>query len=201
MSIQCTGTATGEFPADTAFLRILVSGRHVDPQQAYRTRLEAREVVLRVIADTTLVVREENVHENSWDGITHATWECEVAATGTFAGLQEVLSRLAAVPSVGVTGPYWRLSAAARQAARENLLAEAVRRARREAEIMIGALGGTLGSVRAIHSGQDSGAGPEPCMLAAEAGAGEHPPRTLEMDLVPETIPVSESVTVDFGIG
>ncbi|GAB3691707.1 SIMPL domain-containing protein [Corynebacterium nasicanis] len=201
MSIRCTGTAAGEFPADTALLRILVSGRNADSQQAYRTRLEAREVVLRVIAATTVELRAESVHENTWDGVTHATWECEVAATGTFAELQEILSRLAAVPAVGVTGPSWRLSATGRRAAREHLLAEAVRNARREAEIIIRALDGHLGPVLAVRSGHDSSEGPEVRLLAAEAEAGERPPRTLEIDFVPEMIPFSESVTVEFGIG
>lgn len=197
MSIRCTGTAAGEFPADTAVLRIQASGRDADPGRAYRTRREARDVALGVIADTTVEVRAEHVRENTWDDVTHATWECELVATGTYAGLQEILSRLAAVPSVEVTGPDWRLSAAARQAARENLLAEAVRVARREAEVMIGALGGTLGPVRAIHSGEDHWVVHETRMMAAD---GQGPPRSLDMTMEPQLLELSESVTVEFGI-
>ena len=181
MSIRCTGTAAGEFPADTAVLRVQASGRDADPGRAYRTRREARDVALGVIADTTVEVRAEHVRENTWDDVTHSTWECELVATGTYAGLQEILSRLAAVPSVEVTGPDWRLSAVARQAAREGLLAEAVRVAS-EAEVMIGT-GQHARAGRAIHSRQDH-RGVQAAMMAPTVNA--HP--FLDMTMEPQLL-------------
>lgn len=201
MSIRCTGAAAGEFPADTATVRIRVAPRHALAERAHARRVEARDLALGVLAAAAGVqLRGESVSANTWDGETAAVWECEAVAVGEFAGLREVISRLAAVPGIEVSGPDWALSPGTALAAREHLLARAVRNARREAEILIEALGGHLGPVLAVRSGED---GYQPTLMrmtGVDAGSDDLPPRTLELDLTPEMIHVEESVTVEFGI-
>lgn len=202
MSIRCTGTAAGEFPADTAEVRIRVAPRHPVAERAHALRHHARDLARSVIAAVPGVQQcGESISDNTWNGETTAEWECRIVAVGEFAGLREIIARLAAVPAVSVDGPDWDLSSDAARAAREHLLAEAVRSARREAEILITALGGTLGAVLSVHSSGDGYSPPMARMAGVVAETGALPPRTLELDLTPEMIRLRESVTVEFGIG
>lgn len=204
MNVRSTGTARITVPADTATLSLRVAAEHPNAQRAYALRGKAREVARRVLAAAAEVeVHGESVSEYAREGHTTAVWECQVRAVGRFDGLREVLARLAEVPDIQVRGPEWRLSPEGHDAAREQLLREAAVAARREAEVLATALGATLGSVARIDAGKqvDVGMQPHRMLLTGEVGSlPPLPPRTLELDLEPELIPLRESVTVEFAL-
>lgn len=200
MGIRCTGVATAEIPADTASVTLRIDARHPHPEDAYELRREAVALARAVLAAVPAVsVREERIDENAWQGEYTAGWECRVEEAVPCAGLRELIARLADVPSVAVRGPQWRLSGAARQRVREGLLAEAARRARREAEVLAESLGGTLGEVTAVNA-EAGGGHVEPRALAVAGDAAPLPPRTLELGMEPEVLSLTEAVTVEFAI-
>ncbi|RSZ64320.1 SIMPL domain-containing protein [Corynebacterium hylobatis] len=199
-TVRCTGTAAGEFPADTAAVRLRVNARHAHQEGAYRLRQEGLALARAVLGAVSGVeVSDESLGENTWDSHTVATWECAVTAVGGVDGLREIIARLADVPSVEVLGPTWQLSEGRRRELREHLQVAAVRDARREAGLLAEALGVRAGAPQRIDSGDAPYGRPEMRMVAMEVARGaDLPPRTLELDLKPELVPLEESVTVDF---
>lgn len=199
-TVRCTGTAAGEFPADTASVRLRVHARHAHPEGAYRLRQEGLTIARAVLGAVSGVeVSDESLGENTWDAHTVATWECAVTAVGEVDGLREIIARLADVPAVEVTGPTWRLSEERRRELREHLQVAAVQNARREAGLLAAALGVRAGAPQRIDSGDAPYGRPELRMVDMEAARGtDLPPRTLELGLRPELITLEASVTVDF---
>ncbi|MCS5478440.1 SIMPL domain-containing protein [Corynebacterium sp. YIM 101645] len=201
-TVRCTGTAVGEFPADTASVRLRVNARHAHQEGAYRLRQEGLAVARAVLGAVSGVeISEESLGEHTWDSHTVATWECAVTAVGGVDGLREVIARLADVPSVEVLGPTWRLSEVRRRELRERLQVTAVQDARREAGLLAAALGVRAGAPQRIDSGDAPHLLPEMRMVGMDMAQGSDlPPRTLELDLTPELITLEESVTVDFAL-
>lgn len=198
--VRSTGTAAGEFPADTASVRLRVTARHAHPEGAYRLRQEGLTLARAVLGAVSGVeLSGESLGENTWETHTVATWECVVTAVGDVEGLREIIARLADVPAVEVLGPTWRLSEGRRREIREHLQVVAVRDARREAGLLAEALGVRAGVPQRIDSGDGPYGRSEMGMLGMEAVRGvDLPPRTLELDLKPELLTLEESVTVDF---
>lgn len=201
-TVRCTGTAAGEFPADTASVRLRINARHAHLEGAYRLRQEGLAVARAVLGTVPGVETSgESLGESTWDAQTAATWECTVTAVDGVDGLREIIARLADVPSVEVHGPDWRLSETRRRELRDQLQVAAVQDARREADLLAAALGVHAGAPLRIDSGETRPARPEMRMVAMDAArGGALPPRTLELDLEPELVTLEESVTVDFSL-
>ncbi|AGF71487.1 SIMPL domain-containing protein [Corynebacterium halotolerans] len=206
--VEVRGEAGRYVPADMCSIRLRVRSEHRLADRAYRLRKEGVDVVRQVLGTLgSLRVEGERLDESTShrEGATVASWGVTVTgAAGDRGELREVIARLAAVEDIGVDGPDWQLSPALRAQVRRELLADAARTARAEAEVLADALGGTVGRLLYVTDRDDAGDWRIEQTAAAgllpDGAAGNLPERTLELDLEPERIELTAAVTAEFEV-
>lgn len=204
-SIRTTASATARARSDRWELDISVAATSAQPGDASRRRALAVATAQRVLAGHpgTVIDREQVEMGRSYEGDSAtARWRARFSGgTGELEALREVVSRLAGVPDLVVTGPTWLLSPELAEQTRLRALAMATTTARTRAEQIATALGGRLATLlQASDGGADTGSGEARMYSAIPAvGLAELPPRTLDLDLNPDECEVGVQVSLSFG--
>lgn len=199
-------------------LTVAVTASATAAAEAYSLRKEAVATVSHVLAAAdALEVRNEQVTEtnDADDHFGHRTdepkvralWECEVICDLRTGGqpheqLREVVSRLAAVPLVKVTGPHWSLDPQSAQSVRTQAQTDALLSAAEQANTMVKPFGQETGEIldATINiSGHRVFNEPEAQQFSlARAAAEPLPERTLDLELAPSRETVAANVKATF---
>ncbi|ANE03191.1 SIMPL domain-containing protein [Corynebacterium crudilactis] len=195
-SVQASARHTSKITADKWLIRLSAEA-HAHPNDAYARRAEAISTISSVLIDVPL--RHEHITENAaYDGQISAAWHGEI--TGNVEELEvarEIISRLAAVPDVQIDGPHWSLSPEASASATEQALRGASATAKRTATTIAESMDGRLGKLL-LASTESRSSTPQPVRAEMMATRSAAPPRTLDLELRPAEVEVSENISVTF---
>jgi uncharacterized protein YggE len=203
--VAVRGEAYREVPPELARFAVTATARDRDREPTL-TRLAERAAAIRVLLEGAgpVVARRETGDlrvrpETRRSGERVVAWHGSVTTTVTvtdFAGLGELMLRLADQDQVEVAGPWWELrpDSPAHREARHAAIADALVRAREYAE----ALGARITGLIELA---DAGAGERPMFArAAFGGGGGEAGGPPELDLDPQPQTVQAAVQARFTI-
>jgi uncharacterized protein YggE len=196
--VTVSATAHGHALPDSFVITAQVSAEAGDAAKAARTLVERYSRLEAAVAHLPPSLQIVHGSISNWPADPKRnTWQSvrPMTLTGTdLALVGQVANSVAAVPDVALDGPHWQLGPDA--PIHGELQGHAVLEARARAERYAAALGGALG--RLVHLTDGNGGHRYAAAASMRGGLlqGGGPPDMASLDLTPQPLEVSTSVTV-----